>query len=357
MRPRRSSRCLAVIVPLALVGLVTACGGGASNAPAGSNAPASSTESSAAPAEDGNQLKGSWAAQPGQADKIVQTLTAKGFECTKHKMTRLDVRMCDKSVVRPAGTYDPEGEYHRRLRFMADGQGTVVKAAITGGNSSGTSTPGTEMAKQIEDALLSPADAAILAADGTKLQWGNVVDQQGVLYLTVKDGEGPDGEYAFAYPMLPVTKEQALPTLQAGQLNCKFTETTKWGDKQSALTCTDPAFKPANEDGSIAGATAEAILVDGGQGITSFSLEGSHTNAKHDVDGVKLLLPKVLSITKEADLPKVQEWVGKHLDGFSHSAYIGDWLVNLDVTRQSMLGSSVIVTVAPEKDNFGKQRK
>jgi hypothetical protein len=120
------------------------------------------------------------------------------------------------------------------------------------------------MAKQVEDALLSPADAAILAADGTKLEWGTVVEDQGVRYLTAKGAEGPEAEYAITHAARPVTKEQSLPTLQAAKLNCKFTDTTKWGAKQSALTCTDPEFKPPAEDGSIAGGTAEAILVDEG---------------------------------------------------------------------------------------------
>jgi hypothetical protein len=355
MRPLRLSRCLAVVIPLALIGLVAACGGGGSNAAAGSAAPEPSSVSSAPP-ENQNKLKGSWAAQPGQADKITQTLTSQGFECTKHGMTEIDLRMCTKTVLKPAGEFDEEGEYLHRLRFIADGQGTVVKAAINGDTSSGKPSPSREMAKQVEDALLSPTDATILAAGGTKLTWGTVVEHQCVRYLTVLGAEGPDGEHAVAHPSLPVTKEEALPTLQAAKLTCKFTDTTKWGAKQSALTCTDPEFKPATEDGSIAGGTAEAILVDEGYGITSLSMEGSHTDGKHDLEGVKLLLPKVLSVTKEGELPKVQEWVGKHLDGFSHSAYIGDWMVTVDVTRQSMLGSSVIVTVRDEQDNFGKPR-
>jgi hypothetical protein len=355
MRPRRLSCCLAVVVPLGLVGVLAACGGGEPNGPAGSAAPQSSSTLDTPPREE-NKLKGSWAAQPGQADKITQTLTAKGFECTKHGMSQIDLRMCAKAVLKPAGEFDAEGEYVHRLRFIADGQGTVIKAAINGDTSDGEPSPAREMAKQVEEALLSPADAAVLAANGKKLTWGTVVEDQKVRYLTATGAEGPDGEHAVAHPSLSVTKEQALPTLQAAKLTCKFTDTTKWGAKQSALTCTDPEFKPATEDGSIAGGTAEAILVDEGYGITSLSMEGSHTRGEHDLEGVKLLLPKVLSITKDGDLPTVQEWVGKHLDGFSHSAYIGQWLVNVDVTRQSMLGSSVIVTVSSELDNLGKPR-
>ena len=140
MRPRGLSRCLAVIVPLALVDLVAACGGGASSAPAGSNVPESSTAPSAPP-QDGNKLKGSWTAQPGQVDKITQALTGKGFECTKHGMTQIDLRMCAKAVFKPAGEFVAEGEYSYRLRFIADGQGTVIEAAINPGTGSLATDP------------------------------------------------------------------------------------------------------------------------------------------------------------------------------------------------------------------------
>jgi hypothetical protein len=110
-----------------------------------------------------------WVAQPGQADKITQRLISQGFECTKHGMTEIDLRMCAKTVFKPAGEFDEEGEYVHRLQFIADGQRTVIKAAINGSASSGEPSPAKQMAKQVEEALLGPADAAVLAADGTKL--------------------------------------------------------------------------------------------------------------------------------------------------------------------------------------------
>lgn len=353
MRPRRLSRCLAVVVPLALVGLVAACGSDAAPQSGGS---IESNTTSAAPPEDGNRLKGPWAEQAGQADKVTQALTGKGFECTKGKTPFQDIRMCQKSVIKPEQKYSAQGEYVSRLRFLADGKGTVIKAAIEGGNSSGEPTPGNEMAKQIEDALLTPADAAIFAADGKKLAWGTVVEERDTLYLTATGAESPEADFAFPSVTLPVTKEQALPLLQPTGLTCKFSDTTKWGEKQQSLTCYDTSFKPPVEDGSIAGGTAEAILVDEGAGITSFSMEGSHTDGKFDLDGVKSLLPKVFAISKEEQLPQIQEWAGKHLDGLSHSAYIGNWIVSLSISKGGMLGSSATLHVGSEKDNFGKPR-
>jgi hypothetical protein len=64
--------------------------------------------------------------------------------------------------------------------------------------------------------------------------------------------------------------------------------------------------------------------------------------------GVEQLLPKVVDAVGEEPLADVQEWVGNHLDGLPHSAYVGSWLVTLDRS-----GGNVTVDVTLELPDLG----
>jgi hypothetical protein len=322
MRMRLDRARVRVVATGIVLAAVAGCGGGDDDRQATDPGSGGETQS---PSPTPSGLTGSWTPSPGQADKVQQALTAKGFECTRNADPAADLRVCSKSQLTGSAN-DLGGKQITQvnLRYLSDAQGTVVLAAI---EKAGDSKP---LVKTAAEALLPAADAAVYLADGERLTWGTVESGESDI-LMVKGSEAMQ-PYVPAFKPMATTKEKALPSLQAGKLTCKFSETDEWGTPQSGLTCSDPAFKVKNEDGSMEGGTAELVLVDDGTGINRIRIEGRHSRTpSENVRAVKQMVPKLLTIDGDQGLNDAGTWILGHLDGLPHSAYVGQWRVDLSV--------------------------
>src|SRR5690242_8180691 len=98
MRPRVLLAIGGCAALLALVG----CGSDSTSG-TGSQLGHKHTNSSApSPSPTGpKQPAGNWKHQPGQAEKVQQTLTTAGFECSRYGDTSIDLRMCAKGLKQP----------------------------------------------------------------------------------------------------------------------------------------------------------------------------------------------------------------------------------------------------------------
>jgi hypothetical protein len=334
---RAGAAAAAAVLAVTLV----ACGSDEPESASSPGSDVSATPTPETPTPSG--MTGQWTADPGQADRVQQTLTTAGFECTKSSEPSADLRVCSK------GRKQGENRVAQaNLRFLSDSQGTVVLAALE------TSGSTEDLEKKMSEAVLPAADAAVLLAGGKNLTWGSVDENK---ILTVK-GWTEDQSFVPTFKPLATTKEKALPPLQAAKLKCRFAEADEWGNKRSSLTCTDPSFKVKDEDGSIAGATAELVLVDNGEGIESIQLDGSHSRTPaENARGVRLLVPKALSMDTDQDLQDAGAWVLKHLDNLPHSGYVGRWRVDIVVVPDGGIAGWPYVRayVTKDKANLGKK--
>ena len=342
------------VVPAALATMLivlSGCGGdddrGAVPGTEGSDT--ASQTPSASPTPSG--LTGDWAATPGQADDIQQKLAAKGFECTRNADPAADLRVCSKSQLTGSAS-DLGGKRlgMANLRYLSDAQGTVVLAAIEKGGDADA------LVKTIAQTLLPADDAAVYLADGENLTWGTV--EPGETDLLAIKAWPTSQTYVPAFQPLATTKEKALPALQSARLTCKFSDTDEWGVPQSGLTCTDPAYKASNEDGSIEGARSELVLVDEGQGISRIRVEGRHSRTQtENARGLRQMLPRLTSVDADPSLAQAVTWIGSHLDGLPHSAYVGQWRVDVSVVTDGGLAGwpYTRATLSHDKPNLGQK--
>lgn len=345
MRGWRTAAATAVVLTTVLTG----CGGGDDEGSSTTDASTAPTES---PSPTPSGLTGDWTASPGQADKVQETLTAKGFECTRNADPAADLRVCSKGLLTGSDS-DLGGKRLgvANLRYLSDAQGTVVLAAIEkGGNNVDP------LVKSIAEAVLPADDAAVYQADGKNLTWGTVEPGETDI-LTVKGWQSGES-YVPAFTPLATTKEKALPSLQSAKLSCKFSETDEWGTPQSGLTCVDPAFTVRNEDGSIEGGTSELVLVDEGSGISRVRLDGRHSRTQaENARGVKQLLPRLASVDGDPSLAEATTWIQSHLDGLPHSAYVGQWRVDVTVVVNAGIAGwpYTRATLSHDKPNLGQK--
>jgi hypothetical protein len=228
----------------------------------------------------------------------------------------------------------------------------VVLAAIEKTESRATKA----LVKNVADALLPADDAAVYLADGERLGWGTVESGDADL-LMIKGAEAME-PYAPAFKPLATTKEKALPSLQAGKLSCKFSQTDEWGTPQNGLTCSDPAFKVKDEDGSMEGGTAEVVLVDDGPGVSRIRIEGRHSRIPaENARAIKQMVPKLLTIDGDRGLSDAGTWILGHLDGLPHSAYVGQWRVDLTVVMDGGIAGwpYVQALLSTDKPNLGQK--
>lgn len=347
----RLDRAWASVVATGVVLMAAAGCGGGNDAEQGTDAGSGGETQSPSPAPSG--LTGSWTPNPGQADKVQQALTAKGFECTKNADPAADLRVC--SVSKLTGTSKDFGGKRIaqvNLRYLSDTQGTVVLTAIEKTESRDTKP----LVKDVAEAVLPADDAAVYLADGERLGWGTVEGGEADL-LMIKGAEAMQ-PYVAAFKPLATTKEKALPALQAAKLTCKFTQTDEWGAPRNGLTCSDPAFKIKDEDGSMEGGTAELVLIDDGAGINGIRIEGRHSRIPaENARGVKQLVPKLLTIDGDQGLSDAGTWILGHLDGLPHSAYVGQWRVDLTVVTDGGIAGwpYVQALLSTDKPNLGQK--
>lgn len=332
-----------------LATVLTGCGGD-DDTGSGSSTGNETTASSASPTPSG--LTGDWTASPGQADKVQQALTAKGFECTRNADPAADLRVCSKGLLTGSDS-DLGGKRLgvANLRYLSDSQGTVVLAAIEKGGDNVD-----PLVKSVAEAVLPADDASVYQADGKNLGWGTV--EPGATDILAVKGWRSGESYVPAFTPLATTKEKALPPLQSAKLTCKFSETDEWGTPQSGLTCVDPAFKVSNEDGSIEGGTSELVLVDEGSGISRVRLDGRHSRTQADnARGVKQMLPRLASVDGDPSLAEATTWIQSHLDGLPHAAYVGQWRVDVSVVINGGIAGwpYTRATLSHDKPNLGQK--
>ncbi len=340
----------AVATGAVLVLALAGCGGDDATSDGSQGTGDQGAETTPSPSPTPSGLTGDWTPSPGQADKVQAALTAKGFECTRNADPNADLRVCSKGVMTGKPT-DLGGRQigQANLRYLSDAQGTVVLAAV-------------EHAGNVDDlqtamlqSFLPAADAAVMEAEGTKLTWGTAEEIENAEILTIN---GWDSSKVFvpAFTPLKTTKEDALPSLQAAKLKCSFSETDEWGGKRPGLSCRDLTFKVQEEDGSIAGATAELVLVDHGSGIDAVILDGSHSRKPaENARGVKLMVPRAMGVDTDPGLQAAGAWILKHLDGVPHSGYAGQWRVDIAVVPSGGIAGwpYVRAVLSTDKPNLG----
>lgn len=315
---------------------------------------ASSADSAAPTAPTPSGLTGTWKADPGQADRVQQKLTAKGFQCSRSSETHLDLRLCSASK-RSKDAWGDETIGQGVLRYVSDAQGTVVFFNMW---TAGIDSDKRAYSKMLAEAVLPATDAAVYTAGGDKLEWGTVAGYgDGSSYIAAKGWTPAQSLTPSAMP-LKVTKEKALAPLQAAKLECKFSDSDAWANERKAVACTDPAYKVKDPDGSIEGAIAELAAVDAGPGISSVQLYGAHSKAMtENIRGVKLLIPRAAAI--DPSLKVATTWLDKNLDGLPHAAYVGPWLVRTTVALGGGIADWPFVRAAIEleKPNLGLKIK
>jgi len=353
MRRLRLCSFLSGVLVLAVAG----CGGDDKTAgkgnPFGSKpAPGSSSASS----EPSSVTSGmTFTHVPGQAEKVQQTLTAAGFECTRHGDPSIDLRLCAKGLKQPdkdqlGGPSLVGGE----LRYYSAPDGTVLFAKIMA-KGDNFAVEWDTMRTQILKAILPTNDAAVITADGDTLTWGKYIadpshsTSDGWLQINGYDDPSilsPSGE------ALPITKEQALPKLTGATLKCSFTDASVGGTEKN-LNCSDETFKTNRDDYYSAAANLE--LSDTGAGINNMLVQGKSGKFADDIKAAKHMLPKLSALGDTKSVPAIQDWANMHLDGVPHSAYIGKWLVEItgNNNESSMTGTEFDVNASEEAPALG----
>ncbi|HEX8868888.1 MAG TPA: hypothetical protein VF821_24725 [Lentzea sp.] len=322
------------VITLAL--LAAGCGGsGQENKPAENQPTETATSTSDAPK---NVLTGDWKESAGQSDKVQETLSKAGFECSRSSMDYVDLRMCVKSV--PPASPD-KGGFSTRLKFMADGKGTVVRAAVDG-----ASDREGKMRHEALTALLPAQDVAVVEASGQTLTWGTMKEQQDTVHLVVKGGESAP---SVLNPIsFNTTKEQALPKMQAGGFKCEF-KAPIGSQQQTSLDCT--MF-----GGGFENIQRTASLTDEGNGLSAVTVKAwQGKTTEQNIAALKSMVTPAFEVSD--DLKDIKAYVEKNLDGKEHSAYVGKFIVTIQVAKNLMFGDSAAVNVTYEKNNFGATRK
>lgn len=343
---------------VAIVGLIALVGCGSDNS-SGKGSPLSHEHQgshSASPSPTGpSQPAGNWKHQPGQADKVQQTLTGAGFECSRHGDTSIDLRLCAKGLKQPdKGQLGGPQLVGGELRYFSAPDGTVLFARIVALGSD-TADEWDTMRGQLLKAILPADDAAVVEADGDKLTWGKYIEDphrsssEGYLQIAGYDDPStlsPSGQ------TLPITKEQALSKLTAAKLKCSFDDAAG-NDTKNDLNCSDQTFDDGTGDYNAA--TAQLQLSDSGAGIESILVQGKFGKFENDVRAAKYVLPKLSALGDTKSVPAIQDWVNGHLDGLPHAAYVGKWLVETGGNNNegSMTGTEFDVSASQEAPSLG----
>jgi hypothetical protein len=328
-------------ISLAVITLALLAAGCGSSEPAGQpaaeNQPPSETSTPASDTSK-NILTGDWKESAGQSDKVQETLSKAGFECSRSSLDYVDLRMCVTSMPPPS----PEKRgFSMRMKFLADGKGTVVRAAIDGADDKEGTMRNTAL-----KALLPEQDVAVVQAGGQTLTWGTMKEQQNTMHLVVKGGEQASGELN---PIsLGTTKEQALPKMQAGGFKCEF-KAPIGTEQQTSLDC-------SMFGGGFESIVRTATLTDAGNGLSAITLKAwQGKTPDENVAALKPMVKPAFGVSDE--LKDVTAYVEKNLDGKEHSAYVGKFIVTIQVDKNLMYGDSVSVNVTHETNEFGATKK
>lgn len=285
-----------------------------------------------------NLLKGDWKETSGQSDEVHETLSKAGFECSRSSLDHVDMRMCVKSV--PPPSPDKAG-LSTRIKFLADGKGTVVRAAVDGGDDKEGATR-----KAALKALLPEPDVAVVEAGGQTLTWGTMKKQQDTVHLVVKGGE--QAPRVLNPISFGTTKEQALPKMQAGGFKCEF-KAPIGAQQQTSLEC-------SMFGGGFENIVRSATLTDEGNGLSAITLKAwQGKTPEQNIAALKSMVKPAFEVSD--DLKDIKEYVEKNLDGKEHSAYVGKYVVTIQVAKNLMFGDSVSVNATYERNEFGATKK
>lgn len=326
-------------ISLAVITLALLAAGCGSSEQAGQSAAENQpTGTSTSPSDTPkNVLTGDWKESAGQSDKVQETLSKAGFECSRSSMDYVDLRMCVKSAAPPS----PEKQgSSMRIKFLADGKGTVVRAAIDGADKEGS------MRSAVLKALLPEQDVAVVLANGQTLTWGTMKEQQNTTHLVVKGGE------QVASVLNPIsfatTKEQALPKMQAGGFKCEF-KAPIGSAQQTSLECN--MF-----GGEFESISRTATLEDAGNGLSAITLKAwQGKTTEQNAAALKTMVKPAFEVSD--DLSDIKAYVEKNLDGKEHSAYVGKHIVTIQVDKNLMFGDSMSVNATYETNEFGATKK
>lgn len=350
------------VAALALLALVAAgCGDdGGDSTSTNSNSDGEASEAKETPTPSPTpttMIRGEYEAQPGQADDVQSTLEAAGFECSKHAEELVDLRACSKGMATEGGEYEDPNVTEANVRYASDPEGTVVFARIGTLGAGGPELD--ELLSQVHGALLPPEDAAIVEADGDTLSGGRYFSADDRSYYIV-NGTDPSSVVPGTLPFSELTKEDAFAKLQESpNLDCSFGAPMDISEesKEDTLTCYDTTFESDNEDGSIMGATSTMVLTENldasSVGLKTVRLSGEHASIPDDLRAVETLVPQLLDLTDEETSVAIADWIGAHLDGLPHTAYVGGYLTQIKVVPQSGLGDSVSAEAGPEIPALG----
>jgi hypothetical protein len=350
-------RAFVAVAGCAVLLVVAGC---SSDSSAGKGSPLdnnkSDTSASVSPSPAGpSEPAGTWKHQPGQAGRVQQTLTAAGYECSRHGDASIDLRLCAKGFKQPdedqlGGPRMIGGE----LRYFSAPDGTVLFARI---EALGAYLDGDwdTMQDQMIKAVLPAQDAAVLAADGDTLTWGKYFkDESASTYGGWLQAAGYDDPSTLSPSgeALRITKEQALAKLTAAKLKCSF-RSGSGGDTAKVLSCDDPSFKSGTDGLNASSASLE--LTDNGAGISNILVQGWQGKFTNDVRAVAHVLPKLSALGDTASVPGIQEWGSKHVDGVPHAAYVGKWLVEVTANNNesSMTGAAFDLNASEEDPMLG----
>ncbi|HVX44125.1 MAG TPA: hypothetical protein VHC49_09565 [Mycobacteriales bacterium] len=281
---------------------------------------------------------------PGQAGKVQDKLTSDGFECTKLVDPSNDLRMCSKTG---SDTHDGSIPVAASVSYYSDEDGTVLLARITISTFLNDDEL-TTMRHQIIESILPADDAAIVAADGSKLTWGKSIDSQlhtGTVSWLEADGYDATKLVPTA-KILPLTKEKALPKLQAKGLDCSFGDALNPGQEDKYLSCSGP---------DTVGDGSDSIrLTDSGGGIEALRAAGGGGGIKNDLINLKKIAPSLTALGDSDDINALVDWIKSNADGKPRSAYVGPWAVGVDISGEgSLTGDSVTVDAVPESFALG----
>jgi hypothetical protein len=290
---------------------------------------------------------------PGQAGQVEQTLTAAGFECTRHADHAIDLRLCSKGYKQPErGQFGGPSLVGGNLRFYAAPDGTVLFAKVEATGDTGAQE-WTQMRLQMLKSVLPAQDASVVAADGDKLTWGAYVADPSHStsdgWLMAKGFE-PTRPQPVEKPM-SITKEQALTKFSAAQfkLKCSFGDPASYQSEDHILSCYDNS----SDSSTTENPSATIEVEDTGSGITGIILQARQDKTATNLQGIKNTAPKLAALGDTTLVPAFRDWLGKHLDGLPHTAYVGDHVASVSVTDQSLTGPQVYVGAAFEQPLLG----
>ncbi|MFC0623842.1 hypothetical protein [Kribbella deserti] len=343
---RATAAGAAVLLTLALV----ACGSeepvatnpSPTDTPAASETPSTgdtpATDGTPTPGSEG--LNGPWAADPGQSERVQAALVAKGYTCTRHSDTAMDLRLCSYGKKYPIKQgFEPTD--HAALTLLADQAGTVIAAELQAQGHGDTTL---DLRRAMVSQILPAADVEVFLAGGEKLTWGMYVpsDPRGSRLEKVLVKKGFSGAFAPNSAPLTTTKEQALPKLTATGMKCHFEDGLS--TEPDRLECTDSKFDAIMNEPPF-DARATFTVVDEPAGINKIVVMAEHGEVPSTSNAMRRMTPHIGAI--DPALKEISDWAVAGINGPSREAYFGPWRV----TFQRVGGSTSFysVTIAHQK--------